>query len=931
MIHLEINGQDVVLKCKNGIQDLGKALGTIPGAAGKASNALQAMSAVSVSIQGMYSGMQQVTSLMSTYISKSNAATESQVKLSTIMRQRMDASGEEISDINKLISKQTELGVVGGTVQRSGMQQLATFASEKKTLEMLLPAMNNLLVQQNGLNSTSESAVGVANLMGKALMGNVGALTRVGITLTDHQKELIKTGDEYTRAKTLAEAITQNVGEMNEELANTDAGKAKKAANEIGSLQVKLGKFFSEYQSGIMMMGQVGMAVSGFAQLANGIIGTTKALFSFTTASSVAAFNNKIATSTVRGLTTALGLSTVSITGATIAVKALTWALRALEVASVIGAVFAGLSIVMDALGISMDKTAGKADNLTDVQRRQSAQAEEMSRRDRRNSEIMGRASDDLVGRYNTLKEQYAALKTVHEKNEWIKKNQSAFSELGMSVGGINDAYDYFVKNSNNVIRALTAIADAKAWEEIYSKDRKAYLEETRKPGTVANGAYHRIYKTGEKIKVSDFRNMGLGKGDSYLEGNTLHLTEQGAKRATSWEVAQARKRQSSRFTPLRNNMNQSRAEMQKAQRNAISLSSGSGIDFNRRNSTVNTGNNGTGGASHTGGTTDEILPVGSIADLQKKISDLQKQRERLTDASDIAKVDSRIIELKDDIDALNISARQIGFGNRVKEILPDGFDSKELGSFAPDLKIPAPDSSEFKNGLSSLSDTIEEWGKDAKEKTEQTVQDINDLFSSLDGGIGSSIKQWQTLGEAFQTMGVNGQTAGTGMVMVGQSLEQIAGDGAAAKAGSIMAAIGQLVLGYATATAQAAKLGPFGWIGFAIAGAATLASIIAQVSSFSTGGIVGGTSYHGDKVPAKVNSGEMVLTMQQQKRLFDIANGMTVPKLPVVTPDTSRVDSMVEAPVISVSIDSTVQGTALKQVIRNVEKKYAKVGKKWT
>lgn len=44
----------------------------------------------------------------------------------------------------------------------------------------------------------------------------------------------------------------------------------------------------------------------------------------------------------------------------------------------------------------------------------------------------------------------------------------------------------------------------------------------------------------------------------------------------------------------------------------------------------------------------------------------------------------------------------------------------------------------------------------------------------------------------------------------------------------------------------------------------------------FATGGIIGGDSYHGDKLKAHVNSGEMILTMSQQKKLFDFANSAT-------------------------------------------------------
>lgn len=59
-------------------------------------------------------------------------------------------------------------------------------------------------------------------------------------------------------------------------------------------------------------------------------------------------------------------------------------------------------------------------------------------------------------------------------------------------------------------------------------------------------------------------------------------------------------------------------------------------------------------------------------------------------------------------------------------------------------------------------------------------------------------------------------------------------------------------------------------------AGLSQVAMIVAnkpQPPAFAQGGIVGGTSYTGDKIHARVNSGEMILTRAQQARLFDIAN----------------------------------------------------------
>lgn len=75
----------------------------------------------------------------------------------------------------------------------------------------------------------------------------------------------------------------------------------------------------------------------------------------------------------------------------------------------------------------------------------------------------------------------------------------------------------------------------------------------------------------------------------------------------------------------------------------------------------------------------------------------------------------------------------------------------------------------------------------------------------------------------------------------------------------------------------------PFNFVLAALVGVATAANISKIASakppaksagSFASGGIVGGTSYIGDRLSANVNSGEMILNRQQQNNLFNQANG---------------------------------------------------------
>lgn len=93
---------------------------------------------------------------------------------------------------------------------------------------------------------------------------------------------------------------------------------------------------------------------------------------------------------------------------------------------------------------------------------------------------------------------------------------------------------------------------------------------------------------------------------------------------------------------------------------------------------------------------------------------------------------------------------------------------------------------------------------------------------------------------------------------------------------------IAQITLDTAVATMKAIASAPPP-LGIVLAascgtlGAAQLAAAIAAKPvppSFSTGGIVGGSSYYGDNIAANLNSREMVMNMGQQKELWDFING---------------------------------------------------------
>ena len=182
---------------------------------------------------GIYAG--------SRLIEMSEKQAQAEQKLAEIYKSRMGVGKQAVASTLQLASAQQKAGVVGDEVQLAAAQQLATYAKYPSTVNTMLPALNNLLVQQKGLNGTQEDATALANLFGKAMMGQTGALKRAGISFTEAQEQVLKYGTEEEKAAMIAEVVQQNVGNMNAEFAKTDAGKIQQAKNELGDMGEEIG------------------------------------------------------------------------------------------------------------------------------------------------------------------------------------------------------------------------------------------------------------------------------------------------------------------------------------------------------------------------------------------------------------------------------------------------------------------------------------------------------------------------------------------------------------------------------------------------------------------------------------------------------------------------------------------------------------------
>ena len=177
---------------------------------------------------------------------------------------------------------------------------------------------------------------------------------------------------------------------------------------------------------------------------------------------------------------------------------------------------------------------------------------------------------------------------------------------------------------------------------------------------------------------------------------------------------------------------------------------------------------------------------------------------------------------------------------------------------------------------FSALTKLTEELQKSVDGMKE--LQKVKDSLGSFENsGITRMLEDAKALQQILgSSMASDGEKIGASMVFMSQAIQQLGQDSAAAKAGLVLQAIGQIILGFAQASAQDSKLGVIGWVAAIAAGTAVMISTISQLQSFSQGGIFQGSKTVGDHNLARVNSGEMILTKTQQGNLFRILDNNT-------------------------------------------------------
>lgn len=863
-------------------EQLGRAVRSVQDESEKAKRSVLTWAETSQAIDVLQSSIGELQGVVSDLTSAYQVQLVAETQIETIMRQRMMATDEQIQSIKNLCSAQQELGVIGDEVQLSGAQQMATFLQNKRSLDVLIPAMNNLVAQQNGLNATNQDAVSIGNMMGKAMQGQVEVLQRVGITFDESQKKVLQYGTESERAAMLAKVITQNVGNMNAELAKTDAGKQKQLENTLGDIKEQMGALVQGIAPYVTMASQITITITGVVKLTTSLYAAIKAFSTLTVVTEATSRAKVGMTAVVRVLTATIHGEAVGATTAAVATRALGVAVKSLLISTGVGIAIVALTEAINYLMNSSDDTAKSVDKLSEAEQRAKIAHQQTSQQ-------MASVRSEMTQNIATLKnfkgskeQEKAMVQQMNTKYGEAMGYYSTVSQWYQALTANSKTYCDQMINEITIRNLANQAADLQQQRYDYTHDKngrtKKFSAENQKEMVKANkgdlGAfllggvwYKYVAKAGTSQKA---------EADKVV--TNLYRQEQNLKKRMEALVKQNQ------------NINYKHTAGYSATPPTLNTSTGSG------------GNAGGGGNTNTGNTPavteDKKALEGSIDWYEEKINEKQKELNATADKATARALNAEMEGLQRQLYMLKVD---VG----IEEV-----PKLDVKTFASNLTAQLNEEIEAERQKLLDKPLVINTEVEAKERDNDHISSLFNIdvsnFESVRTGLAdiNGISDSTAKGMAV---------AGASCEMLGSALQQLGGDSAAAKAGMMAAAIGQFVLSFAQAMSTCKTW--IDWLAFGISGTAQLTSIISTISQFATGGIVGGNQTSGDKVLVRVNSGEMILNAAQQARLFAIANGAAVQGVSVNTAGLQGIGGGISA---TLGINGRLRGRDIVMAVAN-------------
>lgn len=849
-------------------EQLGRAVRSVQDESEKAKRSVLTWAETSQAIDVLQSSIGELQGVVSDLTSAYQVQLVAETQIETIMRQRMMATDEQIQSIKNLCSAQQELGVIGDEVQLSGAQQMATFLQNKRSLDVLIPAMNNLVAQQNGLNATNQDAVSIGNMMGKAMQGQVEVLQRVGITFDESQKKVLQYGTESERAAMLAKVITQNVGNMNAELAKTDAGKQKQLENTLGDIKEQMGALVQGIAPYVTMASQITITITGVVKLTTSLYAAIRAFSTLTVVTEATSRAKVGMTAVVRVLTATIHGEAVGATTAAVATRALGVAIKSLLISTGVGIAIVALTEAINYLMNSSDDAAKSVDNLSEAEQRAKIAHQQ--------------TAQQMASVHSEMTQNIATLKNFKGSKE---QEKTMVQQMNTKYG---EAMGYYSTVSQ--------------WYQALTANSKAYCDQMINEITIRNLANQAAGLLQQRYDYTHDKNGKVKKFDNrdkigYVKGEGLQILPGTSQKAEADKVVTNLYRQE------QNLKRRMEALVKRNQNISYKHTAGySATPPSLNTSTGSTGNAGGGGNTNTGNTPvvteDKKALEGSIDWYEEKINEKQKELNATADKATARALNTEIEGLQRQLYMLKVD---VGIEDVPK---------LDVKAFAVNLKVQLDEEMEAMRQRLSDKPLVINTKVEAKARDYDHISSLFNIdvsnFESVRTGLAdiNGISDSTAKGMA---------AAGASCEMLGSALQQLGGDSAAAKAGMMAAAIGQFVLSFAQAMSTCKTW--IDWLAFGISGTAQLTSIISTISQFATGGIVGGNQTSGDKVLVRVNSGEMILNAAQQARLFAIANGAAVQGVSVNTAGLQGIGGGISA---TLGINGRLRGRDIVMAVAN-------------
>ena len=860
-------------------EQLVRAVRSVQDESEKAKRSVLTWAETSQAVDVLQSSIGELQGVVSDLTSAYQVQLVAETQIETIMRQRMMATDEQIQSIKNLCSAQQELGVIGDEVQLSGAQQMATFLQNKRSLDVLIPAMNNLVAQQNGLNATNQDAVSIGNMMGKAMQGQVEVLQRVGITFDESQKKVLQYGTESERAAMLAKVITQNVGNMNAELAKTDAGKQKQLENTLGDIKEQMGALVQGIAPYVTMASQITITITGVVKLTTSLYAAVKAFSTLTVVTEATSRAKVGMTAVVRVLTATIHGEAVGATTAAVATRALGVAVKSLLISTGVGIAIVALTEAINYLMNSSDDAAKSVDKLSEAEQKAKMAHQQ--------------TAQQMAGVRSEIMQNIAALKNFKGSKE---QEKAMVQQMNTKYG---EAMGYYSTVSQ--------------WYQTLTANSKAYCNQMINEITIRNLAnqaadlqqqrYDYTHdKNGRTKKFSAEKQIGLVKAQKGDPG-AFRMGNEWVRKYETSQKAEADKVVTNLYRQEQNIKKRMEALVRQNQNISYKHTAGYSATPPSFNASTGSGGNARGGGNTNTGNTPVVTEgkkalEGSIDWYEEKINEKQKELNATADKATARALNAEMEGLQRQLYMLKVD---IG----IEEV-----PKLDVKAFEVNLKA------QLDEGMEAMRQRLSDKPLVINTEVEAKARDY-DHISSL---FNIDVSNFESVRTGLADInGISDSTAkgmavaGASCKMLGSALQQLGGDSAAAKAGMVAAAIGQFVLSFAQAMSTCKTW--IDWLAFGISGTAQLTSIISTISQFATGGIVGGNQTSGDKVLVRVNSGEMILNAAQQARLFAIANGAAVQGVSVNTAGLQGIGGGISA---TLGINGRIRGRDIVMAVAN-------------